>query len=98
MRREEASNRYGPPSLVAAIITIIVLEVAIWILAPVPVGILMLVGPLLIAVLALAFMLTCCGGRIAQIGRGMLVGSIAAPLSIAIFGGALYLVQAAGLL
>lgn len=98
MNEQGTSHRYGPYSLVAAVITIILLEVPIWMMAPVPIGILVLGGPLLIGLLLIASMLIFCGGRTAQIGRGMLVGSIAAPLSIAIFGGAVYLAQVAGAL
>lgn len=80
-----AADRYGPASFLAAVATMAVVEIFIvvwlpygWILSLYDVGLASLL------VLPTGFFLTRGRGKVAQVGRGMLIGYLAAPLTVAI--------------
>lgn len=76
------ADRYGPASFLAAVATMAVVEVltvvwipAAWILS------LYCMGVAALLVLPTGFFLTRGRGKVAQVGRGMLIGYLAAPVT-----------------
>lgn len=78
-------DRYGGVGFLAAILNITLLEALTWIFASWWM-IALVISPVLVLIdLAIAAIAARGRGRIGQIGRGMKIGCIAAPLSLAIF-------------
>ena len=78
--------RYGPAGFTAAIVTVTALEVLSWVyllwgwyLLPV------VVLPAVALDLLIGYGLTRMSGAAAQVGRGMVIGGIAAPLTVLLF-------------
>lgn len=79
-------NRYGPAGFIAAAVTVTVLELLAWVfllwawyLVPA------IVLPAVIVDLLIGYGLTRVNGTAAQVGRGMVIGGIAAPLTVLLF-------------
>ncbi|KLO26402.1 hypothetical protein ABW16_19770 [Mycolicibacter heraklionensis] len=77
-------ERYSLVSFVAATITVAVFETITWAWFPYLVADLMLFGVVSLVVLPSAFFMSQASGRAAQIGRGVLVGYLATPLTAAL--------------
>jgi hypothetical protein len=92
-----STTRYGRASLLAAIVTIVFFETVTWFLVPALYALAVFVLPVMLVVVAVGATCAACGGVTAQVGRGMMIGSIAAPLSLLVFGGGYLLAEATGL-
>jgi hypothetical protein len=79
----------------AALTNILVVEVAVWLFLPWFV-LAVFVLPLLLIDLAMAAILRARPGTAGQIGRGMMIGLISAPMTLAVFLPGLLLAQAMG--
>jgi hypothetical protein len=93
-----STTRYGRASLLAAIVTIVFFETVTWFLVPAFYALLVFVLPLMLVVVAVGAICVACGGVTAQVGRGMMIGSVTAPLSLLLFGGGYLLAEGAGLI
>lgn len=78
-------TRYGPLSFTVAVFHLCIVEFATWLLLPYS---LVFVLPPVLVYMAIAALIALASGRIGQIGRGMLLGSLSAPLSMIVFGAA----------
>lgn len=77
--------RYGPHSFFAALATIAIVETATWVWFPYWIAGLYLFGLATVIVVPTGFFMSQTGGpKTAQVGRGMLIGYLATPLTIAI--------------
>lgn len=77
--------RYGPFGFIAALATIAIVETATWIWIPYWIAPLYLFGIATVVVVPTGFFMSQTGGtKTAQIGRGMLIGYLATPLTIAL--------------
>ncbi|BBY17724.1 hypothetical protein [Mycolicibacterium litorale] len=92
---QQVTRSYGPIAFVAALGNILVVEVAVWVFLPWFV-LAVFVLPLLLVDLAIAALLRARPGNAGQIGRGMLIGLISAPMTLAVFLPGFLLVQAMG--
>jgi hypothetical protein len=90
------TSSYGPVTFLAALVNILVVETAVWYFLP-WFALAVFVLPLLLIDLALAAVLRSRPGVAGQVGRGMLIGLVAAPVALAVFLPGLMLVQAMGL-
>jgi hypothetical protein len=79
-----ATDRYGPASFIAAVITIAIVQTVTWVWLPYWIANLFFFGLATVLVLPTALIMTQSGGKVAQAGRGMLIGYLATPLTIAI--------------
>lgn len=77
--------RYGPVSVIGAGTTVLVLELITWVFAAWLLFALVVLPIVFVVVLGLSAALARAKGRVGQVGRGMMIGCIAAPLSLAIF-------------
>jgi hypothetical protein len=91
------SGGYGAPGFIAAVVTILALEfltgvcLLAWYFIPV------IVVPAVILIALAAWALTRGRGPVAQVGRGMLMGCISAPLTLVILIPTYLAARAAGL-
>lgn len=91
-----AERRYGRAGFLAAALTILLLELLAWVfmlywyLLPVT------VLPAVVIVAVIGYVCTRARGTVHQVGRGMLVGCLSAPLTVAIFIPAWIIAQAIG--
>ncbi|MEO8814050.1 MAG: hypothetical protein ABI307_04765 [Mycobacterium sp.] len=84
-RGAAAADRYGPASFLAAVATMVVVEILIVVWLPYAWFVsLYSVGLASLLILPTGFFLTQGRGKVAQVGRGMLIGYLAAPLTIVI--------------
>lgn len=90
------TSSYGPATFLAALVNILVVETAVWYFLP-WFALAVFVLPLLLIDLAMAAVLRSRPGVAGQVGRGLLIGLIAAPAALAVFLPGLMLVQAMGL-
>lgn len=81
------TRRYGPVSFVSALVTILAVEFAAWATAtPYPILTVIYVLPAVaVADLAVYAFLARRPDKLGQVGRGMLIGSLSAPLSVLVF-------------
>lgn len=79
-----AADRYGPVSFIAAMTTITIVQTAIWSWFPWWILNLYVWGLASVLVLPTGFLLTLARGKVSQVGRGMLIGYLATPLTVAI--------------
>ena len=86
---------YGPVTFLAALGNIFVVELAVWVFLPWFL-LAIYVVPLLLIDLVLAMVLKSRHGTMGQVGRGMLIGLIAAPAAVGLFLPGLLLAQALG--
>lgn len=87
------TSRYGPVTFISAVANIVVVEVAVWTFLPWFV-LVIFVLPLLLVDLAIAVVLRARPGVAGQVGRGMLIGTIAAPATLAVLLPGLLIAQA----
>ncbi|KWX23445.1 hypothetical protein AFM11_14245 [Mycolicibacterium wolinskyi] len=78
-------SRYGIWGFIAAATNTLFLEFATWVLAPWLLYALLILPPIILTDLAISALVARCGGVAGQIGRGLMIGCIAAPASLAIF-------------
>lgn len=83
-RTECRVERYGPASFIAAMITITVVQTATWAWFPIWILNLFVWGLATVLVLPIGFLLALGRGKTGQIGRGMLIGYLATPLTATI--------------
>ena len=81
---DQLTCRYGPAGFAAALVNILVVDFVTWIFLP-WLYLAILVLPLLLVDLAISVVLAVRAGTLGQIGRGMLIGCLSAPLSLIIF-------------
>jgi hypothetical protein len=88
-------DRYGPLSFVVALVHILIAGLFTWfsivylsLLPPVSIG--------YIVYLAISALVAMGQGKIGQVGRGMLIGSLSAPLSLIVFIPVLIIAHAIG--
>lgn len=91
------TNRYGPAGFVAAVANILVVQFATWIFLPYFL-LTLLALPILLVDLAVAEVLASRPGKWGAIGRGMLIGWLAGPLSLLVFIPAYFAADATGLI
>ncbi|BBZ06287.1 hypothetical protein MDOR_04760 [Mycolicibacterium doricum] len=91
------ASSYGPVTFVAALVNILFVETAaVWYFLP-WFALAIFVLPFVLIDLAIAAVLRSRPGVAGQVGRGMLIGLVAAPVALAVFLPGFLLVQAAGL-
>lgn len=87
---------HGPVAFAAALVNIVIVELAVWVVLP-WLALAFYVLPLLVIDLGVALVLKSRRGASAQVGRGMLIGLLAAPISLVLFVPGLWLTQALGI-
>ena len=87
---------YGPATFVSALVNVLIVEVALWLTLP-WIALAVFVVPLLVVDVAIAAILKSRSGRLAQVGRGMLIGWFAAPAALVVFLPGFFLAQGLGL-
>jgi hypothetical protein len=85
--------RYGPVTFLVAILHVFVIEFTTWLFMPYSV---VLVLPAVLIYIAISAFIARAPGRIGQVGRGMLIGSLSGPLSLIIFGAVWAIAHAIG--
>jgi hypothetical protein len=93
---DPSPQRYGPITFVAALGNSLLVGLATWYFLP-WFALALFVLPILLVDLALGAFLATRSGAMGQLGRGMLVGLITAPVTLLIFLPGLLLVQELGL-
>lgn len=86
---------YGPVSFLVALAHILVIDFATWLFMPWLILVLLAL-PVLLVYLGISVVVARAGGKTGQIGRGMLWGSLSAPLSVLIFVPVWLIAQAIG--
>lgn len=95
-RQLGTANRYGPAGFTAAVVNILALEYLTWTFMLAWYMIPLTVLPAVIVDALIAWGLTRGRGTVAQVGRGMLIGCMSAPLSVAVFSSAWIIAKAIG--
>lgn len=88
-----SKSRYGPVAFVVAVLHVFIVEFATWLFMPYSI---VFVLPVVLVYMAIAALVMQARGRIGQIGRGMLIGSLSGPLSLLIFGAVWAIAHAIG--
>ena len=96
-REDPVVGGYGPWGFAAASLNILVIEFATWVLLP-WVFLAIILIPLVLADLAISAVLKSRPGKVGEVGRGMMIGCIAAPAAAVFFIPLYFLVQAADLI
>lgn len=85
MSSPTTEDRYGPRGFIAALATIALVETATWMWFPYWILQLYLLGIATVIVVPTGFFMSQASGvKTAQVGRGMLIGYLATPLTIAL--------------
>jgi hypothetical protein len=84
---------YGPLTFLVAVLHILVVESATWLFMPYSI---VFVLPVVLIYTVIAALVARAPGKMGQIGRGMLIGSLSGPLSLLIFGAAWAIAHAIG--
>lgn len=92
-----SGQRFGPITFVAALGNTLLVGLATWYFLP-WFALAVFVLPILLVDLALGAVLATRSGTMGQLGRGMLIGLITAPLTLLVFLPGLLLVQELGLI
>ncbi len=94
----DSATKYGPVSFISALANILVLEVVTCFFLPwMPfVALLYFVTPVLVVDWVLAVVLVMRPGTLGQVGRGMLIGSLSAPVSVALSAAGFIVARAIG--
>ena len=79
-----APTRYGPASVVAVLVTSLVLGVVTWVMVPWIYFTVVIVPPLLVVVVVAGFLLAG-GPRQRRIGRGMMIGCLTIPATLIVY-------------
>lgn len=77
-------DRYGPAGFIAAVATIAVVETSTWVWLPYVFVNLLFFGAASVVALVTGFFMSQAAGKCAQVGRGILIGWLATPLTIAL--------------
>jgi hypothetical protein len=93
---DPSAQRYGPITFVAALGNSLLVGLGTWYFLP-WFALAVFVLPVLLVELALGVFLATRSGTMGQLGRGMLVGLITAPMTLLVFLPGLLLVQELGL-
>ena len=96
-REAPAVSGYGPWGFAAASMNILLIEFVTWVLLP-WVFLAIFLIPLVLVDLAVSAVLKSRPGRVGEVGRGMMIGCIAAPAAAVFFVPLYFLVQAADLI
>lgn len=91
-------GRYGRAGFAAAVVNILLLEFLTWVFLLAWYMIPVIVLPAVIIDALVAYGLTRGRGTVAQVGRGMLIGCISAPLTVLILIPAFIIAKSAGLI
>ncbi|APT13371.1 MULTISPECIES: hypothetical protein [Mycobacterium avium complex (MAC)] len=91
----QLNGRYGPLSFLVTLAHILVIDFATWLFMPWLILVLLAV-PVLLAYAVIGAFVARGRGKTGQIGRGMLWGSVSAPLSVLIFVPVWLIAQAIG--
>lgn len=89
----KSNSPYGPITFLTAVLHIFVVELATWLFMPYSI---VFVLPVVLVYMAVSALVMRAPGRIGQIGRGMLLGSLSGPLSLLIFGAVWAVAKAIG--
>lgn len=93
---EAAKDRYGPLVFAVALIHVFVVDFATWLICMPMWPFVIFALPICLAHAAAGTVVALASGIVGQIGRGMLLGSLAAPLSMIIFGAVWAIASAVG--
>ena len=88
-----AKSSYGPVTFGVAVLHIFIVEFTTWLFMPYSI---VFVLPVVLIYMAIAAVVMQASGRMGQIGRGMLIGSLSGPLSLLIFGAVWAIAHAIG--
>ncbi|WP_240631729.1 MULTISPECIES: hypothetical protein [Mycobacterium] len=88
-----SKSLYGPVTFLVAVMHLLIVEVATWLLMPYSI---VFVLPVVLIYMAVAAFVLRASGTLGQIGRGMLIGSLSGPLSLLIFGAVWAIAHAIG--
>lgn len=77
-----SKDRYGPLSFVVALVHILVVDGATWLSLPWSI---VFVLPEVLVYMAIAAAIARRPGKVGQVGRGMLLGSLSGPVSLIVF-------------
>lgn len=77
-----SDDRYGPLSFAVALAHILVVDGATWVLMPWSI---VFVLPEALIYMAISAVIARGPGKVGQVGRGMLLGSLSGPLSLIVF-------------
>ncbi len=77
-----SNDRYGPLGFAVTMVHILIVDLTTWIFMPYSI---VLVLPVVLIYMALSAVIAWRPGKIGQLGRGMLFGSLSGPLSLIIF-------------
>lgn len=91
------TGRYGPLGFAAALVNILIIEFITWVLLP-WVSLLIFLIPFLLLDLGLSAFLKSRQGKLSEIGWGMMVGCISAPVAAVFFVSLYFLVCAVGII
>jgi hypothetical protein len=92
---DRSNARYGPVSFVVAMVHILVLDFLTWAYMPWLILVLMAL-PVLLIYMGIGAVVARTAGKAGQVGRGMVIGSLSAPLSVATFVPTWLIAQAIG--
>jgi hypothetical protein len=79
---DRSNDRYGPLSFTVTMMHILVVDLTIWIFMPYSI---VMVLPVVLVYMALSVVIARRPGKLGQVGRGMLLGSLSGPLSLILF-------------
>jgi hypothetical protein len=88
-----STSPYGPITFLVAVLHILVVEFAMWLFMPYSI---VFVLPAVLSYMAIAAIVLRAPGKLGQIGRGMLIGSLSGPLSLLVFGAVWAIAHAIG--
>jgi len=77
-----ANGRYGPLSFTVTLLHILIVNGTTWLFMPYSI---VLVLPAVLIYMGIAAVLARNPGKVGQVGRGMFLGSLSAPLSLIVF-------------
>ncbi|MGV9800505.1 hypothetical protein ACWDTP_20905 [Mycobacterium sp. NPDC003449] len=92
-----AQEKYGPAGFVAALVHIFILNFATLVIAAVAFPVLFYFAPILLGDLLVSVVLMTRPAKLGQIGRGMLIGWLSAPVSLILFASVFIVGKAIGL-
>jgi hypothetical protein len=93
---DTSDGRYGPLGFAVALVQILIVDLATWLFVFPVWPMVIYVLPVLLVYAALCALIARGPGKVGQIGRGMLFGSLSGPLSILIFFPAFIIAHAIG--
>lgn len=82
MAADRSNGRYGPLGFAVTLLHILVVDGTTWMFMPYSI---VLVLPAVLGYMTISAVVARGQGRVGQVGRGMFLGSLSAPLSLVIF-------------